>query len=36
MNRYKRVGVGTAHAVTRFFACKLLLANILFLALSIV
>ena len=32
MKRYKRVGVGIAHAVTRFFACKLSLADILFLS----
>ena len=36
MKRYKRVGVGIAHAVTRYFACELSLADILFLALSIV
>ena len=33
---YKRIGVGIAHAITRFFACELSLADILFLALSIV
>ena len=36
MKCYKRVGVGIADAVTRCFACKLLLADILFLALSLV
>ena len=32
MKRYKRVGVGIAHTVTRFFACELSLADILFLS----
>ena len=32
MKCYKRVGVGIAHAVTRFFACELSLTDILFLS----
>ena len=32
MKHYKRVGVGIPHAVTRFFAYELLLADILFLS----